>query len=466
MRDIENRKIYSVWLKLHVAAVFCFFVYFALYQFAPNYLGALYPVVYKLSALALIACFLFFRRLKDGSEFVLIFLYCLWVTLMRLIDGSFTIEGVPDSIVNLWIILPYLGFAFLLSPERRMKMLDMMAVIYCAAYTVLGVLCVYAAPNQLVLINPLTGTEITEFVSNRLFVFWKSCNTTSAWFLISLWLLVYLFFRCRRRGLRILIIPAILINYMSLALTFSRSAQMGFAIGAGMLAAAAALRYLPLRRISQKAAVLAVVLCIFSLAAYKGFSLSVNAVNIFSRHAAEAQTEVISAEENKQLKKIEAATEGLNNRGLNSSGRTKLWLASLKTLAEHPSRLITGKYESIIDTNSYIAEHAPKEYARYKDRLHHHNAYLETLLYSGVPGFLVIMAFFVLLTVKMVRIFFCEKAEADMAVKTLTILLTGLMIYNFFESSLLHIYDLRSVVFFVTAGYVLAFEKELCAGRL
>ena len=72
MRDIENRKIYSVWLKLYVAAVFCFFVYFALYQFAPNYLGALYPVVYKLSALALIACFLFFRRQRICAYFPLL----------------------------------------------------------------------------------------------------------------------------------------------------------------------------------------------------------------------------------------------------------------------------------------------------------------------------------------------------------------------------------------------------------
>ncbi len=457
LKIYENERLRTLWLKIYTAVICCFFVYFSVYQFAPNYFGLLYPLVYKLLALAAIASYLFFRRFEDGTEFKLIFFYCLWITAMRAIDGSLALDGVPDSIINRWIILPYLGFALMLPAEKRMKLMDLMAAIYVLFYTVLGLICIYAGPEQMTIINPLTGITLCEFVSGRLYVFWKNCNTVSPWFLSGCFFSLYLFFRSRKKLWKAIVIFALLVNYIALSLTFGRSSQVGLALGMGMAAAAYAFKRFGIKTTAKKLIVTILLIALCVPVAYKGFELSTGVISSFSPEkvlpaenaAQQAGTEI----------SIQERTETLNNRGMSSSGRTGLWASSLKVFMGEPSRLVTGKFESIIDTNQYIKEHFPDDYARYKDRLHHHNAYLEMLLYSGIPGFLLILVFFVLLVVKMIKLYFAS--EVDISVKILIILVTGLLIYNCFESSLFHIYDLRTVVFCVLAGYVLAFEKEL-----
>ena len=460
LKTLENEKLNILWLKFHTAAVVCIFVYFALYQFAPNYFGLVYSIPYRFCALALILGLLLFRRFKDGVELKLLFFYCLWVTIMRVVDGSVTLEGVPDGIFNRWVALPLCAFALLAPAEKRLKLLDVMAVIYAAAYTILGVICIYAAPEQLVIINPISGITLCEFIGGRLYVFWKNCNAVSPWFMMGCWLLVYLFFRSRKTLWKALIAPAFIVNYTALALTYGRSSQLGFALGFGMLAAAIALRKLPVKKLIYKVALFLLCMCI-CIPVYKGFGIAAGVVESFAPEIP-VITETATAAQKEEIKEQQlqtAVAESLKNRGFSSAGRIELWISSICALAEEPSRLITGKFESIIDTNEYMKVHDPGEFKIYGIRLHHHRSYVEMFLYSGVPGFALILGFFLLLVIKMVKLYFCQRT--DMAQITVIVMLTGLMIYNLFESSLMHIYDIRTVAFFVFAGYVLAFEKEL-----
>jgi len=480
IKYLEDEKIYRLWLKFQTVAICCIFVYFSLFQFAPNYLGALYSVPYRLCGLLLIIGFLLIRRFKDGLEFKLFFFYLVWITVMRIIDGSFFLDGVPDGIFNRWMSLPLCVFALVIPAEKRLKLMDIMAIIYAVAYTLLAFICIYAGPEQLTLINPLTGTELCEFVGGRLHVFWKNSNAVSTWFMLACWMLLYLFFRSKKPVWKIIIVPAILANYVALALTFSRSAQLGFVLGAGMFAAALALKKLPLEKLWHKAAVFLLCMCI-CLPVYKGFALSTTFINslapessqsevvVKTRSAANAgkietlsmvQLDSTAKAPQSEKEKQEDMTDRLNNRGLHSTGRTELWYGAIKTIEDEPSRLITGKFESIVDTNDYIRKYDRQQFVLYGDRIHHHNAYLEMFLYSGIPGFALIMGFLLLLVYKMVKLYFCKKS--DMALISLIVMLTGLFIYNLFESCLLHIYDMRNVTFFILAGYMLAFEKELC----
>ena len=60
---------------------------------------------------------------------------------------------------------------------------------------------------------------------------------------------------------------------------------------------------------------------------------------------------------------------------------------------------------------------------------------------------------------KMIRLYFAP--EAEIYLKVIIMMLSGIMVYNLFESTLFCIYDMRTVVFCVLAGYVLAAEREL-----
>ena len=69
------------------------------------------------------------------------------------------------------------------------------------------------------------------------------------------------------------------------------------------------------------------------------------------------------------------------------SGRTAIWKQAVRFLAEHPRTLLTGrsvcetmKYTGIMRTETVVTEHC-------------HNMFLQTVMESGIPGLLLMLAF-------------------------------------------------------------------------
>ena len=130
----KSSKFYNVWVILYKLGVFFIFLLFGLLPFSKPYIGEFYLDLYKFVGLALIFTFLVFRRFKDGSEIKLIFLYFLWLSLARIIDGGILLDGAVGSIFDIIVCLPFLGFAIVIPAEKRLNWLDIIAIIYCAAY--------------------------------------------------------------------------------------------------------------------------------------------------------------------------------------------------------------------------------------------------------------------------------------------------------------------------------------------
>ncbi len=470
LNSLDSSKLYKVWLKAFRVTVFCIFLFYTFLLFSTLYVGSLYRYVYKLSAIALICTYVFFRRLRDGIEFKLLFAYCVWLVAVRIYDGGLFVEGTKDYIVNQGVIMPLLGFALLIPAEKRLKWLDVMAVIYCAAFTVIGIICLYGVVNQVEIMNPFEdGILLCRFIKGRLYVFSNSSNAAGAWYAMACAFLAYLFFRYRKLPARIFMVFSFAVCYLVLAFTYSRSCKLSFSISLAMVIAVAIYHHFKIRKTAYKAIILALVLCICAPLAYKSFDI---ATDVMGARAAAALEEMENdaylgensdeAERKEELaEQMVSAADRLKKRGISSSGRLELWYAALISLRDDPGRILTGSINSMEVTNRITTQQMdfPHELP------HHHNSYLELLMYGGLPGFLLMMAVLVIIVLKSVRLFFTENEGATPTIKSLIAIVAGIMVYNMFETSFIHKYYMCTAVYFIVAGYILAYEKELCGKK-
>ena len=109
----------------------------------------------------------------------------------------------------------------------------------------------------------------------------------------------------------------------------------------------------------------------------------------------------------------------------------------------------------------------PNKYQGYPF-FHMHNFLLQTLMLTGIIGFGLALAFTILLAVKMIRLFFSNHTEASLAVKSLTLPLSGILIYGMFEIILFtasaddrSVTDFRELCFFLLAGIFLGYYYEI-----
>ena len=78
---------------------------------------------------------------------------------------------------------------------------------------------------------------------------------------------------------------------------------------------------------------------------------------------------------------------------------------------------------------------------------------------TGLPGLLLILAFFFILVCRMLRIFF--DTGVDSSIKLLTLPLTTVLLKNMGEAMLLRYDDITNYFFFLVAGVFLAYSYEL-----
>ena len=78
---------------------------------------------------------------------------------------------------------------------------------------------------------------------------------------------------------------------------------------------------------------------------------------------------------------------------------------------------------------------------------------------TGILGFLLLLAFTLILVWRMVRVFFA--AGAELSVKLLTLPLTAVLLKNMGEAMLLRYDDITNYMFFLVTGVFLAYSYEL-----
>ena len=428
-------------MQLYTIAVFAVFLLHLFRYAQPELWDSLYWAYYVPLVPVLIAAGLYLSREGRLPAEKVFLLYWAWVFLTRLLNRDFFLEYDADKVLNIGLACAMLPLCRMLGEASRRRFLDVFSVAVAGFYTLLALPGLYAVLYRKDLYNPITGNEICTFwVGYRLTILGRHANECALWFFISFFLLVYLFFRWKNLLCRGIVLPAAVLNYIILGMTFSRNAMLAFSICFALLAVLLVLERSKDRKPVQKAAVSLALLLALTPAAYLSFR---GTAELMRR----ASAELLDLE-------VEEDTMYVDKRALSDSGRFEIYKSVIPTFRQEPMRLVRGcLWRDVMSVSNTVLLAA---YA------HLHNTYLQVLVFTGIPGFLLVLIFSALLALAILRLLF---SDAPMRVKALTLILIGSFFYNLLEISLFVSADTRAFTAYIIAGAVLAYSREIGHAR-
>ena len=89
-----------------------------------------------------------------------------------------------------------------------------------------------------------------------------------------------------------------------------------------------------------------------------------------------------------------------------------------------------------------------------------HNYFFQTLLQTGLPGLLLVLAWTLCLVVRMIRVYFSRAVSVPLHIAFLTIPMTGMFLYNQLEYELFPAGDSCTKAFLLIAGVFLGLYRE------
>lgn len=418
------------------------------------------------------------RLRSEKIELKLVLIFAVWVIFTRILrwDVKSYIEycrsnglTLPaDTLIMAGAAAMYLPMAasLILRGRSRERFLDAVAIVTASFFTLTTLFSLYAVLYKTQI--RAGGLYLCMFADSRLYVFGKNPNACGMWYFLSLSFLAYLFTRTQKRLCRVLIVLAGLLNYVILAMTFSRNAMLSFSLCTGLLVLVLVLRRFSPKTIGKKLLCTVLALALIVPAAYKSFSLVDAGVEKLSyvlaqkQHAAaEIQTEESSAAASEEIEAEAPASspvakdrEGIeityeNNRGFGDSGRLSIYKTIIPTMQREPLRLLIGCLNR--DAMKYTSEILEREI------LNFHNTFLQVLCLTGVPGLLLVLALCVLLGRRVVRVIY---SDAPVTISILALMLVGIFSYNMLEVNLFYIMDVSTYAAYTAAGAVLAYTYE------
>lgn len=473
-----NRK--SMWA-VTVFLLLCFYMVWPVnFYLAESLKKSYYMVVVPL----LVGGVLYFRRLRDGIEFKLLVGYVLWFWLSRVLNGSPALDKDFQLTFDLTLMLPFFALGLALSQKERRRFLDWLSAVVGGFYFLLGLICLTAFLQRRLYINPITEQNIgigTDGVFNRINVFDIHANVTGCWFLTALFLMIYEFFACRKKLWRIPIVLAALVDYLMIAITYSRGVQVSAALAFGLLVV------LLLRELKRPRGVFWILLLLAGFAVcflgtYKLFGVSADGLNYLSNRIAyqesveeapsilavreTAEAGVLSAKKPadagllplSQIEDAQPKWETTDPRAWNgsvnafSSGRIYIWKCALKAIADEPDVLLRGRLSESVTagTQAYLPF----------DLAHLHNSALQVLMMTGVPGFLLAAGMLLRLLYVGVRLLFSSSSAYTRADRSLALPVIAMLGHFMVEVGLFTICDVRTLFYFLMCGILLGFYRD------
>ena len=385
--------------RIYAAAVFVVLLYYLVKHVNEGLWYAIYCVYYLYLIPVLIAFSLYFKSFRKPLEVKLFILYWLWVYISRLLNGDYFLTFDGAIVLDIGLGCVFLTACVALSAKDRICFLDWMSIAVSGYFTLVGLAAMYGVILQRELRNPLFYGELMGFEDRmyRLTVFGKSSNECVMWFFISFFLLIYLFVRKKNLLWRIALTLAGAVNYLCLTMTFSRNGRVAFSIGVALLAALWAMKRRPLKKMSAKILVTAAVVCVVLPVVYLGFNTAAKGVSLVSNFAVAAvggndlQEVQTDSGEGESAGETPADTSLMyqDERGLKDSGRLDIYKSIIPTMQKEPLRLLRGclNQEIMSVANTVLVKH----------KAHFHNTFLQVLSFTGLPGFMLSLAFCLLL---------------------------------------------------------------------
>lgn len=465
---IESRE--RSWPRFHAVMTAVMIVFFMVSSAAPEHWTSLYSVYGRCAIIAMLALYFWKCGLRGALEIKLVIWYALWLFVTRLLNTDYYLENEFDLVLKTLLCAAVLSTGFVLDATQRRRFFDIVIAIVCGFYFITAILAIIACFLGIYFYIPPENVPfgIDSYYMYASFYFIAPFGTnrtiSAVWFYIAGCLMVYEFLNCRRKLWRIPIVLAWLVFYTAVALSFCRSIKLAICVNAAMLVILGGWKLIKLKSNALKALIIAALAIISMPLVYKSFDLIVSCTQAAYDWLDPDIERISDVYVGLTLDSAEEApvfgdTRDLKESVSTMSNRGNIFSSILPTLKEDPMRLLIGKY-------SHQIMLIPHKYQNYP-YFHMHNYLVQTLMLTGVIGLLLVLAFSVMLVVKMIRLFFAKQPELTAAIKTLTFPLAGIFIYGMMETVIFTNCaddrvptDIRELLFFFIAGVFLGFYYD------
>ncbi len=461
------------WPSTHAAAVFVILCFYLVCPVAPLRWADLYHAYGKILIISAAAVYFYKAGLGSRVEARLVVYYAVWMFVSRLLNTDLYLQNELDLVISRFLCAVVLPTGLLLDPAARRRLLDWVVAVYCGFFCVaalFGLFCcltgsyLYIPPE-----NAAFGIETYwqyKYI-NYLCLFTTNRTISALWLYLAWALMTYEFFRCRSKLWRIPIALAWLVFFLAVSLSFTRTVKFALSINVSMLVLLWGLKLLDGRRNALKIPVLALAMAASLLLAYGAQELAKDGVAVLSAHTVSS----MSREDGTRLHFHPLIDEEYGDTVVdftdprdtaeslsNLSSRSEIYASFLPTLRADPIRILRGCYSNKVMDIPNTMLSIPF--------FHMHNFLLQVFMLTGLPGFLLVLVFSVLLVRRMILLFFSR--SAPLCEKLLTLPLTGMFFYSLFETLIFTdsadarslTTDIRELMFFLLAGIVLAYSYE------
>ena len=449
-------------------------IFYMLIPVAPLRWADLYASYGKTAIIALAAIYFIRARLDGVLEVRLVIWYAVWMFISRLLNTDFYLQNELDLVISRVLCCVVLPVGLMLEERERRVMLDIIIAVVGAFYFVTALIglyaCIFGVYFYLPPENVVFGIDNAAYGNSYVrIVAWETTRNISAvWFYYAGCMMVYEFFNCKNKLWRIPICLALFVFHLAVAFTMTRSVILAASVNAAMLAILLGMKHIRTEKTALRV-VLISLLAVGSLAlCYKSYEwLRAGTAAVYD--AMDVQIERISDQFMTQEALEGEGTNFSDTRDMKESlstgsARFGVWAAAIPAIRDEPLRLLTGKYSSkVMD-----GPHRYQISAENGSFWHMHNYLIQTLMLTGLIGFLLVLVFSVLLVRRMLRLFFSRNPGATTAIKTLTLPVSGILLYGMLETVIFTnsaddraVTDFRELFFFLLAGFVLAWSYEL-----
>ena len=449
-------------------------LFYMLVPVAPLRWADLYASYGKTAIIALAAIYFFRARLDGVLEVKLVIYYAIWLFLTRLFNTDWYLQNELDLVISRVLCCVVLPAGLMLEEKERRVMLDIVIAVSGAFYFVTALMGLYACVFGVYFYIPpehvVFGLDDIGYGNSYVrIVAWQTTRTISAvWFYLAGCMMVYEFFNCKNKLWRIPICLALFVYHLAVAFTMTRSVMLAASVNAGMLAILLGMRYIRAENKILRTALIVALAAVSMLLCFKSYDwLRTGTAAVYD--AMDVQIERTSDQFMDPKFFEQGETNFSDSRDMketvsNGSNRFGVWAAAIPAIRDEPLRLLIGKYSSkVMD-----GPHRYQISAENGSFFHMHNYLIQVLMLTGLVGFLLVLGFTLALVWRMLRLFFSQHPGATIAIKSLTLPVSGILVYGMLETILFTpsaddraLTDFRELFFFLIAGVMLAYSYEL-----
>lgn len=375
--------------------------------------------------------------------------YLLWYLLSRLINGDVLLKHAYFNAAWLCMaVCAALPMAVLMGQARRGQAIALVATLAVAAFTAVALLGIYVAITKQSLQLPFATAPFEMTRGRRLSVWYTHPNITAALLSTGALLALYLALARSGRWRRAAFLLAAAIQYIGVGLTASRTAMLCLAIVLCLIAGR--LLYARLTKLGRlpRAALAALAAAAALYVSFSGFNVAIDTLSAISRQlpaqtTEAAQSATTAAKGVVAKREIAPVIDTLGN-------RMGAYKAAVQYIGNHPLTLLRGNMDDAFI--SEINDIAQFQYA------HMHNAFLQVLMTTGLPGLALMVWFLYLLVRRAARLYFRAKATPADAVLAMLPMVT--LAHSMMEPYVFAWAGLINVLFFFGAGVLIQRDME------